>query len=57
MEGVILFFGVLFAIGMLVGISRMSRAPGRVDALGKQMQDLQQRVRKLERGGARGGER
>jgi hypothetical protein len=49
MEGAILFVGVLCAIGMLVGISRMSRAPGRVDALDSQVQDLSRRVRKMER--------
>jgi hypothetical protein len=49
MEGVILFFGVLFAIGMLVGISRMSRAPGRVDAHQQQIQELARRVKRLER--------
>lgn len=49
MEGAVLFSGVLMAIGMLVGISRMSRAPGRVDALDRQVQELSRRVKKLER--------
>lgn len=49
MEDAILLFGVLCSMVVLACISRMSRAPGRVDALDRQVQDLQRRVRKIER--------
>jgi ubiquinone biosynthesis protein UbiJ len=49
MEDLVLFVGVLMTISMLIGISRMSRAPGKVDAQKRQIEELTRRLNNLER--------